>query len=308
MEKMNKRIVIAFFTTALFLIILACGSSEEQAKEEVTPEVLVNLIPREEIRVDRRILGLLEPVETESLFAPYKGQVIKLLIPEGRYVNKGERLAVFQRYQPGQVFQALEILAPMSGYLAAGSWESGELISADTELFLIYKPGVFDVILHLPNDFVEARDHLRPNRVLLGDQHANDVGEARLISVSPKVDRSSYTRLARFRIRQGFSQETAPRPGEFVSVEFNIYKKSNYVVEGRNLRNEGPAKKVEAISPDGIFKTHLFSNHRYLQERAAVGLEAVEFQEDFLPLMISSTEKNLSNGQRVLVRTNRRVK
>jgi multidrug efflux pump subunit AcrA (membrane-fusion protein) len=158
-----------------------------RAKEQPMQETLI-------------LYGTVYPQNEVNIFATVTGKVKQLLVAEGDYVAKDQRLATIDRDQAGLKYAEAEVTSTVSGIVKAVMTQVGATVGPTAPLFQIVDMDSVEVILNVPEKKI-AQVKRGQSAELSFVAYPGRIFYGRIYKLSPVVDAMSRTLEARILVR-----------------------------------------------------------------------------------------------------------
>lgn len=150
----KNKIIVAL----LALLVIGGGGfaySKWRKESNPTPKFSIVKVERGDIRVFVQATGTVQPENRLVIKAPINGRIEKVLIEEGKHVNRGQILAYMSSVDRAalidaarakgdeevkhweDIYRSTPIVAPMSGLIIARSVEPGQTITTTDSIFVM---------------------------------------------------------------------------------------------------------------------------------------------------------------------------
>jgi multidrug efflux pump subunit AcrA (membrane-fusion protein) len=177
------------------------GQQEQAGEEEAfSVPVAVTQAKMQPMQETLILYGTVYPQNEVNIFATVTGKVKQLLVSEGEYVAKDQRLATIDRDQAGLKYAEAEVTSTVSGIVKSVMTQVGATVAPTAPLFQIVDMDNVEVILKVPEKKIaqvkrgqaaELSFVAYPGRTFYGN----------IYKLSPVVDAMSRTLEARILVR-----------------------------------------------------------------------------------------------------------
>jgi membrane fusion protein, multidrug efflux system len=162
--------------------------SSEDSSEEVAVEVtdVINDTVREYIKVN----GDVNSASTVNVYPDIEGELVSVNVSLGDRVSRGDRVAVVDPSQPGQVYSNSDVIAPISGTVTAVYYDKGETVGTSDPVVVIGELDDLEIVTYIPERYVASVRKGLTAEVYL-DAYPNETFYARITEISPVIDSES---------------------------------------------------------------------------------------------------------------------
>ncbi|NCN27245.1 efflux RND transporter periplasmic adaptor subunit [bacterium] len=283
------RITLVFGSLALFSVSCTKSSTNEDGKTKAT--VFVDQVKsstfREEILYPGRVLSEV----MASVKAPSAGRVTRVYHHVGDAVQRGTPLVSIKNLDPGFVYSAVMVRAPVSGRIWQLAVTSGTELNAGDKVASLIDPDKLEIRVEVPASDLEKVEEAS-DIILLRENHENlSLSKAH---VSPMVDLQTGTSTCVLKLPE--NSEAKLLPGQLVSIKILGPPRQAITINGDAIKYRRGIPHVQLFEEGSVVKLH----------EVKVGLnrgdkvEILEGLVDGQKVVVRST-KYISDGEEVVL-------
>ncbi|MGB9721644.1 MAG: efflux RND transporter periplasmic adaptor subunit [bacterium] len=286
-----KKILIAIIIIVIIGVILRLTLVKKETRtttERIALSVEVAPVKKTDVKRTCSLIGTLIADKTVQVFPETMGRVTRILIKEGSYVNKGDKLIAMKNETIGFEFEEAYVTAPISGTVAKILVDIGSTVAPQMPVLMLVDVSKIKVSFNAPESDAQCFRLNMPVSVSV-DAIPDKNFTGYITEISPVVDAMTKTIAVKASLER---QGSALKPGMTARVSINL----------------GERKNVIAISQDALIDKSVFvvKNDSTVEKRVIktgfIGDETIEILDGLKEneLIVVLGQQRLAGGEKVI--------
>ena len=150
MVKLSKTIIFALFFSLLIFISVSCKKKADLKKKENPISVLVAAPIKQHLDEYLELSAEIKAIKEVEISSDVPGKIANILKYEGSFVNKGDTIALIDRFVIGANYAYAPARTPISGYVTTTYMAVGASIAASTPIANVADISQLEVEIQVP--------------------------------------------------------------------------------------------------------------------------------------------------------------
>ena len=226
---MIKKISVQIFITILFLSVLSVSCKKEQAdlkKKENPISVLVAAPIKQHLDEYLELSAEIKAIKEVEISSDVPGKIANILKYEGSFVNKGDTIALIDRFVIGANYAYAPARTPISGYVTTTYMAVGASIAASTPIANVADISQLEVEIQVPERSISGIE-LGQKVLIRVPSSPNQEIEAKITKRDYAVNPSTRTLMVKALID---NKDRLLLPGMFSDVSILLNSADNVFV------------------------------------------------------------------------------